>query len=87
MKIKNGVVIQKVGDSYVALATGKARENFNGMMRMNETAYFVASKMLKETNKEELVEALLSEYEVGREDAESCVEAVVSELQKNGLVE
>ena len=35
MKTKEGFILRKVGAQYVVAATGKASENFNGMMRLN----------------------------------------------------
>ena len=40
MKLKEGFILRKVGIQYVVAATGKASENFNGMMRLNESGAF-----------------------------------------------
>ena len=47
MKIKEGFILRKVGIQYVVAATGKASENFNGMLRLNESGAF-AFRLLQE---------------------------------------
>ncbi len=87
MKLKSGVVIQKVGDGYVAVVTGASRVNFNGMIKMNESAAFIAEQMQRETDEETIIAALLEHYEVSREDAEKSVKSVIANLSGVGLIE
>ena len=41
MRIKNGFVLEKVGDSYLSCATGKLAKQFSGFVRLNETGAFL----------------------------------------------
>ena len=41
MKLKSGIVIEKAGDEYVAVATGEAAKSFNGIIRNNKRANFI----------------------------------------------
>ena len=41
MKLKSGIVIEKAGDEYVAVATGEAAKSFNGIIRNNKRANFL----------------------------------------------
>lgn len=87
MKLKSGMVQSKVGNEYVAVATGKAAENFNGIVRNNATAAFLVERMLKETTVDELVSALLDTYEVEEEVARRDVLNVVDSFRKAGLLD
>ena len=80
MKIKEGFILRKVGIQYVVAATGKASENFNGMMRLNESGAF-AFRLLQEGIEEDaLVERIVAEYntdgETARQDAEKFLTAL-----------
>ena len=68
MRINPDFTIQKVGGSWVAVAVGETSKTFHGMVRLNETGAFLW-KMLaeKDCTEEELVEAMLEEYEIDRE--------------------
>ena len=83
MKINQDFTIQKVGDSYVAVAVGESSKGFHGMIRLNETGAFLWGKMSeRDCTEEELVEALLGEYDIDRETATSDVHRMVENLKK-----
>ena len=45
MKIKDGFILRKVADSYIAVATGEESVNFNAMVTTNETGAFLWEKL------------------------------------------
>ena len=86
MRIKKDFTIQKVGASYVAVAVGETSKNFHGMVRLNETGAFLWKLLSeKDCSEEDLVEALLGEYDVSREIAARDVHTVVKSLEDNGI--
>ena len=87
MKLKSGVIINEVNGEYVAVAAGAAGKAFNGMIRMNETAAFIAEVLKNETDEDGIVKAICSEYEVDEETARVNARAVVSKLESAGLIE
>lgn len=87
MKLKSGIVQSKVGSDFVAVATGDAGKNFNGIIRNNATAAFLVERMLKETSVEQLVSALLENYEVDEATARADVEKTIDTFRKAGLLE
>ena len=86
MRIHPDFTIQKVGASYVAVPIGETSRHFHAMLRLNETGAFLW-KMLaaKDCTEEELVEALLAEYEVDRAIAERDVHALVELMREKKL--
>ena len=80
MKIKEGFILRKVGIQYVVAATGKASENFNGMMRLNESGAFAFRLLQEGITMEELVRRIVAEYEVDEEAARRDAEAFLSAL-------
>ena len=86
MRINPDFTIQKVGTSYVAVPIGETSKSFRGMVQLNETGAFLWKLMAaKDCSEEELVEAMLAEYEVSREVAAADVRTVVETLRKNNL--
>ncbi|MGN0261918.1 MAG: PqqD family protein [Eggerthellaceae bacterium] len=87
MKIKPDFVMRRVGNSYVAVATGAAAKSFNGMLKLNESAAFLWESLRKGATEEELAARLTSEYEVSSEKALCDVRRVCEQLLKAGIAE
>lgn len=88
MKIKEGFVLEKLGSSYLAVATGEAALGFKGLVRMNETGAFMWN-IVKDNDKkiEELVSALASEYDAPREVLERDAISFEKQLREAGILE
>ena len=82
MKIKDGFILRKVGTQDVVAATGKASENFNGMMRLNESGAFAFRLLQKGITEEELVNRIVAEYDVREEAAHADVNRFLARLQE-----
>ena len=86
MLINKDFTIQKVGGSYVAVAVGESSKSFHGMIRLNETGAFLWNLMAeKNCTEDDLVEAILAEYEVDRETVVADVRRIVAELAENNI--
>lgn len=87
MKIKEGFKLRKVAGNYIVIATGKASREFNGMINLNEVGAFLWQCLEKNSTKEQLVQALLNEYDVSEEIAIKDVDAFVAKIEGAKLVE
>lgn len=87
MKLKSGVIVNEFNGEYIAVAAGEAGKAFNGMMKMNETAAFIAEKLQKETDEDGVVRALCEEYEVDEETARRNVIAIIEKFREIGIIE
>lgn len=88
MKIKKGFVLEKVGDSYLSCATGKLAKEFSGFVRLNETGAFIWNMLASgDMTKEDMVKKMTSEYDISEEIALNDIEAFISNLEKNGILE
>jgi hypothetical protein len=82
MQINQDFTIQKVGGSYVAVAVGETSKKFHGMIRLNETGAFLWKRMAeRDITEEELVDALLAEYEIDRNTAAEDVRRMIESLR------
>ena len=86
MKIKEGFILREVAGSYIVVAVGDAVKNFNGIIKLNQTSAFLWEKLVKGATKEQLVEALLGEYDVEKDVAEKGVKSFINTLIKANLI-
>lgn len=87
MKIKSGYMVRPVAGSYVVVATGEKTVDFNGIMTLNETGNFLWEKLVDGATKEELVAAMLAEYEVDAETAGADIDRFLAKLEEADLAE
>lgn len=86
MQIKSDFTIQKVGNSYIAVAVGETSKTFHAMIKLNETGAFLWKKLAEnDLTEEQLTNALLDEYDVDRETAARDVRTIVENLAANGI--
>ena len=87
MKLKNGVVMEKAGDGYIAVATGESSKIFNGFIRNNKTADFIFRQLSEEKTEGQLVDAILEKYDVDKETATKDVQNIIEKIRKAGLLD
>jgi hypothetical protein len=87
MKLKNGFVLRDLGGQSVVVAVGEATKSFNGIIKLNESSAFLWKQMSADFSKEQLVSALLSEYDVEESVASQNVDYFVDTLKNNGVIE
>ena len=87
MKIKEGFVLRSIAGSNIVVPIGAASLDFNGMITLNDSAAFLWKQMEKGAEVEDLVKALLNEYEVDEETARTCSVNFVEKLKEAGCVE
>lgn len=87
MKIREGYLLRQVAGSSIIVAVGDQAVNFDGIKTLNETGVFLWKQIDDGKTEEEIVKALMDEYEVDEETAENDVREFVKLLINNGLIE
>ncbi len=87
MKVREGFVLKKIGTQAVVVAVGSASKIFNGMIKLNDTGELMWKKLTEGATKEELVEAILEEYETTEDKVSSDVDRFLETLKKAGIIE
>lgn len=92
MKIRKEFILKKLNENTenqitIVVAVGKYAKNIKGYIRLNETAEFLWSKLIDGASKDELVTALLSEYDVSKEVALNDVDNIIDNLKKIGAID
>ncbi len=82
MKVEKEFVLREIAGDYVIIPTGKTVLSFNGLISVNEVGAFLWELLQKEVTIEDLVAAVLNEYEVdeatAREDIQEFLDALVA---------
>ena len=85
MKLKNGFVMRTVAGETIVLPSGDDL-NLDMMITLNDTGKFLWQKLEAGAEMEELVAALLEEYDVDEATARGGAERFVAKLDENGFL-
>lgn len=80
MKIKHGFVLRKISGEHIVMPTGQNIRAFDGAIVLNDTAAFVWEKLCEGCSWEELLQVVLSEFEVDRPQAEADLDVLLHKL-------
>lgn len=86
MRIKEGFLVRTIGTECVVAAVGEQSRHFNGIIRLNGTAKFLWEQMQQETSEEQLVTALVENYEISEEQAEADVKKFAAQLKEADIL-
>lgn len=87
MKIKKGFMLRNVAGKNIVVPIGQASVDFNGVINLNDTGAFLWSVLAKGCTYEELVEALLSEYDVAEDVARKDIDVFLDTARNAELIE
>lgn len=87
MKIKTGFIKRTVGGRNIAVAVGDRCNDFDGMITLNEMAGFIWDKLETDTTVENIVKAVLKEYDTDEERAIADVTEFIKTLKDAGLID
>lgn len=87
MKVKDGFVLRNVVDEYIVMPTGDNIAKFDGAVVLNEVSAFVFEQMKNPVSREDLLEAVLNEFEVDEATAKADLDALIEKLTEMGLIE
>ncbi|MCD7755789.1 MAG: PqqD family protein [Firmicutes bacterium] len=86
MKIDNELVIRHVAGEILLIPTGRAALNSPGIITLTESGARLVQKLREGCEAADLVDCLMAEYEVSREQAEQDVAKFLGKLEERGLL-
>ena len=86
MKIKDGFIVRRIVDEILIVPVGARIADFNGLVSINETGMTLWEALQQESTEQQLVDALLENYEVDEQTAAHDVSAFLDVLRKNNLL-
>jgi len=87
MKLKYQFAVRQIMDEYVVIPMGEAALKFSGMLNTNDVGAFLWRMLRNECSREELIQALLTEFDVDAATAEQDVETFIQKLRDLELLE
>lgn len=87
MKIKSDFILKKIAGSYVVVPVRSAAVDFNAVIKLSETGAFLWEKLSEGADRDELIGAMLSEYEVDEAVAAQDIDRFLSKLKEADLIE
>lgn len=86
MKTKEGFMLRSVGGRHVVVAVGKAAEEFNGLITLNESGAFLWEELSKGISYDDLLKKMLEEYDVTEMTARSGLDRFLETARGAGLI-
>ena len=86
MKMKEGFMVRKIANQYMAVPVGARAKELHGMIGLNETAAFLWELLEEDRTEEELASRLYDEYEISEEEALNVVQRFRDLLEKEGVL-
>jgi len=86
MKIKEGYILRQVAGNSIVIAVGDEAINFNGIITVNGAGTFLWQLLEKDVTRDELVDAMLKEYDIDAETASADIDEFLNNLRKAELL-
>lgn len=86
MKIKDGYVLRQVAGNSIVIAVGDEALNFNGIITINGAGTFLWEKLMNGADKDSLLKAMLSEYDIDEATASADIDEFLLKLKNADLL-
>lgn len=87
MKTKKGFMLRSVADTHIVVPIGQASVDFNGLITLNETGAFLWEHLSEGCSYDELLNSLLSEYDVAEDEARKGIDSFLETARNAGVIE
>ncbi len=87
MKVKEGFVLRNVVDEHIVMPTGDNIAKFEGAVVLNDVAAFVFEQLKNPMSKDDLLQAVLNEFEVDEATAKSDLDTLIEKLAELNIIE
>lgn len=87
MKVREDLILREVAGESILIPVGEIALDIKGMFTLTESGTLLYRKLTEDCTKEDLVQALLDEYEVDQEKASEDVDAFLEQLEKTGVLQ
>lgn len=87
MRIKDGYVLREIAGSNIVVPLGDTQVSFKGIMTLNDVGTFIWRKLENGATKEELLGAVLAEYDIDEETASKDIDRYLIKLRGEKIIE
>jgi len=86
MKVKDGFLLREIAGTNIIVPIGERVIDFKGLMAINELGRYIWEKLQIECTFDEILSAILDEYDIDVESAKADLEDFLARLNKNGAL-
>ena len=87
MKIREGFILREVAGTFVIISAGDDNLDFKGVITVNEVGALIWRGVEAGLGKEEIVEKILSEYDVTKDVASADCDEFLEQLISKNIIE
>ena len=81
MRIKGDYVLREIAGEYILVPIGNTAMEMNGMITLNEVGVFIWNKLQDECTCEQLLNAILDEFDIDEELAKNDLDEFLKQLE------
>lgn len=86
MRIRDGFVLREVAGTFVIISTGSENLDFKGVITVNEVGALIWKGVEAGKSKDEILEKILSEYDVQKEIASTDMDEFLEQLISKNII-
>ena len=87
MLLKNTFIFKEIGEEGMLIPIIGGNVNASKIFNLNETGTFIIKKLMDDVEIEDIIKAMLDEYQVDRKTLEEDLNGFIKELKKRGFYE
>ena len=86
MKANQNFMLREIAGECLLLPTGEMAQKMSGLIELNESGVLLWKRLATECTERDLINLLLSEYDVDEATAKADVDKFVNKMRENGLI-
>lgn len=86
MRIEKEFILREIAGDYIIIPTGSTVLEFNGLITVNEVGVTLWKLLQEEVSMEQLVDAVLAEYDVEEAVAREDIQEFLDKLSEGGIL-
>lgn len=87
MRINSDFIHRQIAGEHILVPAGKAALKLQGMIGLTESGYLLCERLRQDCTEQDLVDALLEEYDVREEEALADVAQFLAKLRRLGILQ
>lgn len=87
VKIKEGFILKEIAGDFVVVPIGDNIVDFSATIILTESGALLWKNLANGANEEQLLKAMLAEYDTDAETAKKDIKAFINKLSQNNLLE
>ena len=86
MRLKCDFETMELNGKFIAVPVGDEEDQYHGVLKLNDTAAFIFEQLKTDVDEGTIIEAMVREYNVSKDDAAADVHSMINSLTEKGLL-